>query len=99
MLTCASGLHLQGLPAWCRYSIHGPSDAKAEQRAAEESFPRLIQGTQNCYHCGFHDGAQGQSGALSVILAVSMHGDLKRKPAYVLQERVFSDSQRLSFSG
>lgn len=37
------------------YSIHGPSDAKAEQRAAEESFPRLIQGTQNCYHCGFHD--------------------------------------------
>ncbi|CAL5228056.1 g11121 [Coccomyxa viridis] len=37
------------------YSIHGPSDAKAEQRAAEESFPRLIQGTENCYHCGFHD--------------------------------------------
>ena len=39
----------------CRYSIHGPADAK-EQRAAEESFPRLIPGTENCYHCGFHDG-------------------------------------------
>lgn len=64
----ASGLRLQGLPTLCRYSIHGPSDAKAEQRAAEESFPRLIQGTDSCYHCGFHDGAQGQSGALPVDL-------------------------------
>ncbi|CAK0771378.1 hypothetical protein CVIRNUC_003855 [Coccomyxa viridis] len=37
------------------YSIHGPADKKQEQRMAEESFPSLIPGTDNCYHCGFHD--------------------------------------------
>ncbi|CAL5219989.1 g1928 [Coccomyxa viridis] len=37
------------------YSIHGPADAKQEQRAAEESFPRRVAGTENCYHCGYHD--------------------------------------------
>ncbi len=81
------------LLAWCRYSIHGPSDAKAEQRAAEESFPRLIQGTENCYHCGFHDGAQRQSEALSVIFALPMHGAM-----LVWCMHMFSDSKRLYFS-
>ena len=42
----------------CRYSIHGPADKKQEQRMAEESFPSLVPGTDNCYHCGFHDGEQ-----------------------------------------
>ncbi|CAK0779907.1 hypothetical protein CVIRNUC_004885 [Coccomyxa viridis] len=37
------------------YSIHGPTDAKQEQHIAEESFPSLVPGTENCYHCGYHD--------------------------------------------
>ena len=28
---------------------------------AEESFPSLIPGTDNCYHCGFHDGERSGS--------------------------------------
>ena len=38
-----------------RYSIHGPPDLKAEQRAAEKGLPRVIPGTDNCYLCGFTD--------------------------------------------
>lgn len=63
-LTGASGM-LTG-PLLCRFSIHCQDKQSDEMRAAVDSFPLRVDGTENAYHCGFH--SEASYGATSYLL-------------------------------
>ena len=50
----------------CRHSIHATSRHQGELRAAAQSLPKLVQGTQNVYHCAYH--SEASYGAASYLV-------------------------------
>lgn len=45
MLTCV----------FSRFSIHSKANSKGEVHDAQGTFPILVPGVEDVYHCGFHD--------------------------------------------